>query len=693
MKTVLIITIIIILFSSTFIINSAFAQSHTGVLKLDSIPSNFKEGGIITFSGTLTTIDGKVVSDALIYIKDDIDFDIDTVLGTVTTDENGKFSGNWKAVTRSSGNYDFYAVYEGGGNISSSRSVTQTVNVLSSGSSSSSDSSSYSTSTTYTPTKITLDKFINSAKTGEIVTFSGKLTANGQGLSGKTVWIKDEDAGDANDKLISAITDTAGKFSVNWKVKNTESGDRKFLALVLDFSGAFGGATQLNYIYNIAEASTVEIYAEFEGDNQYSKSNTCLFENVDGVLQENCNNRILLIQDDDSFKNLIVSTVLSEMGITSGSESLESILSNQVDSTNTANFEDILLESLQDKLNLGNTDLSMQEMLELLEDPSLAVNYNTVQPDTTTIPKTTPKINLDSDGDGIPDSLDVCDYQKETFNNYLDFDGCPDSKPTAVAPKTTTPTDLTKDSDGDGIIDILDSCKFQSETKNGYKDTDGCPDSKPTVPTQSPPTEWQTELKSTAVVTKTKVFSDKEYYIVNDEIFINGQTPSKIASVKIRIDDPNGNLVKLIQIPENGLNDFYTSIKIEKLWFTTSGKYTINSWTSHAEPDKDTLTVIISIPGSQPIVRELVPTWVKNNAEWWADGTIDDDSFTQGLQFLIKEKIIDVKPTSVNPNETTDIPSWVKNSANWWAQGLITEDDFLQGIEFLVENGIVKVVK
>ena len=387
MKFVIIIAIAFVLFSSIFVINSAFAQSYTGVLKLDSIPSNVKAGGIITFSGTLTTTDGRVVQDATIYIKDDVDFDIDTVLGTVTTDESGKFSADWKAVTRSSGSYDFYAVYEGGGNISSSRSVTQTVNVLSSETSS---SSSYSASTTYTPTKIILDRFINSAKTGEIVTFSGKLTANGQGLSGKTVWIKDEDALDANDKLISTITDAAGKFSVNWKVRNTESGDRKFLALVLDFSGAFGGATQLNYIINLAQANTVEIYAEFEGNNQYSKSNTCLIENVDGVSQQNCNNKILSIQDDSSFENLIMSMVLSEMGVDiEGTNSLESILSNQADSTDFASFEGFLLDALQDELDLGDTDLSMQEMVDLLEDPSLAVNYNTVQSDT---PITVPEI-------------------------------------------------------------------------------------------------------------------------------------------------------------------------------------------------------------------------------------------------------------------------------------------------------------
>jgi hypothetical protein len=37
-----------------------------------------------------------------------------------------------------------------------------------------------------------------------------------------------------------------------------------------------------------------------------------------------------------------------------------------------------------------------------------------------------------------------------------------------------------------------------------------------------------------------------------------------------------------------------------------------------------------------------IPEWIKNNAGWWADGQIDDDSFVQGLQFLIEEGIMKI---------------------------------------------------
>jgi hypothetical protein len=39
----------------------------------------------------------------------------------------------------------------------------------------------------------------------------------------------------------------------------------------------------------------------------------------------------------------------------------------------------------------------------------------------------------------------------------------------------------------------------------------------------------------------------------------------------------------------------------------------------------------------------IIPTWIKNNAEWWAAGAIDDESFIQGIQFLIKEGILKIQ--------------------------------------------------
>ena len=85
-----------------------------------------------------------------------------------------------------------------------------------------------------------------------------------------------------------------------------------------------------------------------------------------------------------------------------------------------------------------------------------------------------------------------------------------------------------------------------------------------------------------------------------------------------------------------------------------------------------------------------IPDWIKNNAGWWANGQIDDDSFIQGIQFLIKEDVLKIPSTtqssSIVPNE---IPVWIKNNAGWWANGQIDDNTFVQGIEYLVKNGII----
>jgi hypothetical protein len=88
-----------------------------------------------------------------------------------------------------------------------------------------------------------------------------------------------------------------------------------------------------------------------------------------------------------------------------------------------------------------------------------------------------------------------------------------------------------------------------------------------------------------------------------------------------------------------------------------------------------------------------IPSWVKNNAGWWADDMIGDSDFAQGIQYLISEGIMTIPETT--PTETTggsdEIPSWIKNNAGWWADGAITDDDFVKGIQYLVEQGIIQV--
>ena len=101
-----------------------------------------------------------------------------------------------------------------------------------------------------------------------------------------------------------------------------------------------------------------------------------------------------------------------------------------------------------------------------------------------------------------------------------------------------------------------------------------------------------------------------------------------------------------------------------------------------------------TIPKESVILEtSSIPSWIKNNAGWWADGTIDDNSFIQGIQFLVKENILKIPDTTQGTNSGNDVPSWVKNNAGWWAEGTIDDDSFVQGIQFLIKEGIMSITQ
>jgi hypothetical protein len=103
---------------------------------------------------------------------------------------------------------------------------------------------------------------------------------------------------------------------------------------------------------------------------------------------------------------------------------------------------------------------------------------------------------------------------------------------------------------------------------------------------------------------------------------------------------------------------------------------------------KDTITP--PIPDVKP--PTAIPEWIKNNAGWWANGDIDDNSFVQGIQYLIKEGIMKIPPTTQGASDGgNEIPEWIKNNAGWWANGDIDDNSFVQGIQYLIKEGIMKI--
>ncbi|MGI0057876.1 MAG: hypothetical protein ACREAK_10970 [Nitrosarchaeum sp.] len=93
----------------------------------------------------------------------------------------------------------------------------------------------------------------------------------------------------------------------------------------------------------------------------------------------------------------------------------------------------------------------------------------------------------------------------------------------------------------------------------------------------------------------------------------------------------------------------------------------------------------------ETINAQILPSWIKNNARWWSEGTIDDYTYAKGLEFLIKERIIKIPPNTYGLEKTTQIPNWIKDIARWWSEGQVSDNDYLNAIQYMIERGIISI--
>ena len=174
-----------------------------------------------------------------------------------------------------------------------------------------------------------------------------------------------------------------------------------------------------------------------------------------------------------------------------------------------------------------------------------------------------------------------------------------------------------------------------------------------------------------------------------------------------------------IQVMENGV---YSGIFKGTVYIADSGETTKNRLVSNPGdilyakyvdftlPDGSTSEIVsaavVKISGQNmddilntldPSLRPMtftqneIPSWVKSNASWWADGTISETEFLSGIEFLIKDGIITVSPTDASSQTSDGVPAWVKSNAGWWADGTISDGEFVNGIQHLVKSGLVSV--
>jgi hypothetical protein len=110
--------------------------------------------------------------------------------------------------------------------------------------------------------------------------------------------------------------------------------------------------------------------------------------------------------------------------------------------------------------------------------------------------------------------------------------------------------------------------------------------------------------------------SDNETYSLGDSVIFSGNVNKYDAERSLRISIFDGS--SLVVTQKAPVDVTKTTIAIIS--------FTVNSDDSASQNNK-------------------IPDWIKNNAGWWANGDIDDSSFVEGIQFLIKENFMKIPLT------------------------------------------------
>jgi len=181
-----------------------------------------------------------------------------------------------------------------------------------------------------------------------------------------------------------------------------------------------------------------------------------------------------------------------------------------------------------------------------------------------------------------------------------------------------------------------------------------------------PNTEEPTKLK----ISFLKLGTDRIQEHIDYRVVVTKDGDYIFGPIRLTHTSP-GHITIPVKFSENGLHQI--DIEVEGILFTPI--------------PVETASLTMNIGQAQT----SIPSWIKNNAGWWADGQIDDGSFVSGIQWLISNGIMTIPPTEQGEGSDDVIPSWIKNNAGWWADEQIDDNAFVSGLQWLISNGIMKI--
>ena len=135
-------------------------------------------------------------------------------------------------------------------------------------------------------------------------------------------------------------------------------------------------------------------------------------------------------------------------------------------------------------------------------------------------------------------------------------------------------------------------------------------------------------------------------YSVGDDLSITGWVEYDDAAtsdvlLSVKISNPNGKVVSDFFLTSDSSGKFEFPFELSD--DDASGDYLVNIMSMCREIHRDICThktaeTTISVIGEQ----SKIPDWVRNIFVWYAEDSISEKELLQALQYLIKEKIIQV---------------------------------------------------
>ncbi len=188
-----------------------------------------------------------------------------------------------------------------------------------------------------------------------------------------------------------------------------------------------------------------------------------------------------------------------------------------------------------------------------------------------------------------------------------------------------------------------------------------------------------------------EIKSDHESYSLGDSVIFSGSVNKYDPERSLRISIFSGsNLAVTQKAPVDVDGTFTHEILLNEKF--SDGKFTVKAQYGNTKTTIAIISFVVNSNDDTSSQNNKIPDWIKNNAGWWAAGDIDDSSFVQGIQFLIKENFMKIPIVEQgSSSQNNKIPDWIKNNAGWWAAGDIDDSSFVQGIQFLIKEGFMKL--